>query len=113
MSCFLFGYQPLRYDGFSYYNNFVMYLRKNQHMSAEDKLVLDYMAMLRTWPLGTKLKLLALLTESIASDYSATQEETDDSWKALYGAWKDMDEDLAEQIRSARLPGRNVPSFDE
>lgn len=81
-------------------------------MSVEDKLVLDYMAMLRPLPLGIKLKLLTLLSESIASDYTAAKEEKNDSWKTLFGAWKDTEENLAEQIRSARFSNRDIPSFD-
>ena len=79
-------------------------------MSAEDRLVLNYMAMLRHLPASLKLKLIALLSESVASDYA--EEKPREDWRNLFGAWEDTDEDMADQVRAARLPNRDVSSFD-
>ncbi len=80
-------------------------------MSSEDRLILNYMAMLRTLPANLKLKLIASLSESVASDYPA--EKPGGDWRSLFGAWKDTDDDMADQVRAARLPNRDIPSFDE
>ena len=80
-------------------------------MSTEDRLVLDYMAILRHLNIDLRLKLIAELTESIRLDQS--KEGRDSSgWKDLFGAWKDMDDSLAEEIISSRTMGREIPSFD-
>lgn len=35
-----------------------------------------------------------------------------EAWKRLFGAWKDMEEDIVETVRANRLPEREVPNFD-
>jgi len=80
-------------------------------MSSEDRLVMNYMALLRTLPADLKLRLIALLSESIAADYAQKKPKND--WRDLFGSWKDTDDDLAEQVRAARLPNRDIPPFDE
>ncbi|MEM1320341.1 MAG: hypothetical protein AAGG75_08790 [Bacteroidota bacterium] len=82
-------------------------------MSNEDRLILDYMAMLGHLSADLKLKLIAKLTDSLREDYEeASPSKKDESWKKLFGAWSDTDENLADFIRSSRLPNRDIPSFD-
>ncbi len=81
-------------------------------MSTEDRLVLDYMAILRHLNIDLRLKLIAELTESIRLDQSKDERDNSD-WKDLFGAWKDMDDSLVEEIISSRTMGREIPSFDD
>jgi hypothetical protein len=63
-------------------------------MSSEDRLLLDYMALLRHLSLDLKLKLIARLTESIRESELKPTKQENDSWKALFGVWSDMDENI-------------------
>lgn len=81
-------------------------------MSLEDRLLRSYMALLKGLNTDLKLKLIAKLTESVRMDYNKQESSKSDSWKSLFGVWKDMDGDLAETIRANRTPSREVPSFD-
>jgi hypothetical protein len=67
-------------------------------------------SLLRHLPASLKLKLIALLSESVASDYA--EEKPREVWRSLFGVWEDTDEDMADQVRAARLPNRDVSSFD-
>jgi len=81
-------------------------------MSVEDRLILDYMAMLGHLRADLKLKLISKLTDSLRNDYSESTLNRDDSWKSLFGSWSDTDDDLALTIRNNRLPSRDIPSFE-
>jgi len=80
-------------------------------MSKEDRLILDYMALLRHLSVDLRLRLIAALTESVRRDKA--NEPDDEGWKKLFGAWSDTDDHLAEEIRAARMPGREVPSLND
>jgi hypothetical protein len=67
-------------------------------MSTEDRLVLDYMAMLRHLNIDLRLRLIAELTESIHVDQS-TNKRNDHEWKDLFGAWSNIDDSVEEQIK--------------
>ncbi len=81
-------------------------------MASEDRIILDYMALLNHLSADLKLKLIAKLTDSIRKDYVETIPEKDDSWKKLFGAWSDTDDNLADLVREQRLSNREIPSFD-
>ncbi len=67
-------------------------------------------SLLRHLPASLKLKLIALLSECVASDYA--EENPHEDWRNLFGAWEDTDEDMSDQVPAARLPNRDVSSFD-
>jgi len=81
-------------------------------MSTEDRLVLDYMAMLRHLNIDLRLRLITELTESIRIDQSKNSNDND-GWKDLFGAWSDVDDSMVEEIISSRTMGREIPSFDD
>lgn len=66
-------------------------------MSTEDRLVLDYMEMLRHLNIDLRLRLIAELTESIRVDQSTNKRN--DEWKNLFGAWSNIDDSVEEQIK--------------
>ncbi|MBK7406576.1 MAG: hypothetical protein IPJ40_00020 [Saprospirales bacterium] len=78
-------------------------------MSNEERLILDYMTLLRHLSLDLKLKLISRLTESIRNEFVKPAEEKDDSWKSLFGVWSDTEDDLAGIIRKNRLSERDIP----
>ena len=80
-------------------------------MSKEDKLILDYLALLKHLSTDLKLRLIARLSESLRDDYERAAGTPDNSWKELFGAWSDTREDLADFIRDNRLPNREIPDF--
>jgi hypothetical protein len=75
---------------------------KHRTMSNDDRLILDYMMLLRHLSLDLKLKLIARLTESVRNDVAASVEGKDDSWKSLSGVWSDTKDDMADFIKSNR-----------
>lgn len=81
-------------------------------MSAEDRLLDDYMALLSQLNTDQKLKLIARLTDSILAEKASVSGKEDESWRSLFGAWSDTEENLAEMIRANRLSNREIPSFD-
>ena len=81
-------------------------------MTSEDRIIIDYMAMLNHLSSDLKLRLIVKLTDSIRKDYVEAIPEKDESWKKLFGAWSDTDDNLAFQLREQRLPNREIPSFD-
>ncbi len=81
-------------------------------MSSEDKILMDYMAILRHLSNDLKLRLIAKLTDSVRENAPPLEDDKDESWKSLFGAWRDMDDDLADKIRENRLPNREIASFD-
>jgi hypothetical protein len=81
-------------------------------MSSEDRIILDYMAMLNHLSSDLKLRLIMQLTNSLRKEYVESIPEKDESWKHLFGAWRDTDENLAQLVREQRLPDREIPSFD-
>jgi hypothetical protein len=81
-------------------------------MSSEDRIILDYMAMLNHLSSDLKLRLIMQLTNSLRKEYVESIPEKDESWKHLFGAWRDTDENLAQFVREQRLPDREIPSFD-
>ena len=81
-------------------------------MSNDDRLILDYMMLLRHLSLDLKLKLIARLTESVRNDVAASVEGKDDSWKSLSGVWSDTKDDMADFIKSNRLSERDIPAFE-
>ena len=88
--------------------------QKNNIMTSEDKLVLSYMQILKGLSNEIKLKLISKLVESViqVEPTSSAKPAEDDSWKSLFGAWKDTDPDLAKDIIESRLSNREIPSFD-
>lgn len=68
-------------------------------MSSEDRIILDYMAMLNHLSSDLKLRLIIQLTNSLRKEYVESIPEKDESWKGLFGAWRDTDEDLAAFVR--------------
>jgi len=81
-------------------------------MSTEDRLVLDYMAMLRHLNIDLRLRLITELTESIREDKSKNKRKSDE-WKDLFGAWSNIDDSVVEEVISSRTMGREIPSFDD
>ncbi len=81
-------------------------------MASEDRIILDYMALLNHLSADLKLKLIAKLTDSIRKDYLETIPGKDDSWKKLFGTWSDTEDNLANLVREQRLSNREIPSFD-
>ncbi|WP_373548399.1 hypothetical protein [Haliscomenobacter sp.] len=81
-------------------------------MSNEDRIVLDYMAMLNHLSSDLKLRLIMQLTNSLRKEYVESIPEKDESWKGLFGAWRDTDEHLVEFVREGRLPDRKNSRFD-
>lgn len=67
-------------------------------MSKEERLILDYMTLLRRLDLDLRLRLISRLTESIRTDYARHPKGKDDSWKKLFGTWSDTLDDLASFI---------------
>lgn len=51
-----------------------------------------------------KLRLIMQLTNSLRKEYGESVPEKDESWKGLFGAWRDTDENLAQFVREQRLP---------
>lgn len=60
-------------------------------MSSEDRIILDYMAMLNHLSSDLKLRLIMQLTNSLRKEYVESIPEKDESWKRLFGAWRDTD----------------------
>jgi hypothetical protein len=87
-------------------------MRKSANMSSDERLLLDYMSMLRHLSTDLKLRLIAHLSESIRLEQERTEPVEEETWKKLYGAWMDTPDDLATKLREDRLPGREIPSFD-
>lgn len=81
-------------------------------MSSEDRIILDYMAMLNHLSADLKLRLIVQLTNSLRKNYAEPSPEEDESWKSLFGAWKDTDENLAAIVREQRFSNREVPTFE-
>ena len=81
-------------------------------MSTEDRLILDYMAMLRHLNIDLRLRLIAELTESVRLDQPKEKIDSD-AWKSLFGAWSDVDDSVVEEIIGSRTMGREIPSFDD
>lgn len=81
-------------------------------MTSEDRIILDYMAMLNHLSSDLKLRLIMQLTNSLRKEYVESVPEKNESWKGLFGAWRDTDENLAHLVREQRLPDREIPSFD-
>ncbi len=79
-------------------------------MTKEEGILLKYMRLLNHLSIDLKLKLISLLTESISKDVEEKAKKNDD-WKSLYGVWKDMDEDIVEEIRASRMEEREVIDF--
>ena len=81
-------------------------------MSSDDRIILDYMALLNHLSSDLKLRLIVQLTNSLRKEYTETRPVNDESWKSLFGAWKDTDDNLADLVRAQRFSDREVPSFD-
>lgn len=81
-------------------------------MSAEDRMIMDYMTMLSRLRADLKLRLISKLTESLSVDYERSLKKPEDSWKNLFGVWRDTAENLATNIRNNRLPDREILEFE-
>ncbi|WP_373553378.1 hypothetical protein [Haliscomenobacter sp.] len=81
-------------------------------MTSEDRIILDYMAMLNHLSSDLKLRLIMQLTNSLRKEYVEGIPEKDEPWKGLFGAWRDTDENLAQFVREGRLLDWEIPSFD-
>ncbi len=84
-------------------------------LTADDNVVSVYMRLLNHLSIEAKLKLIAKLTESLSVDFKEKTSSTVEkkSWKSLAGAWKDMPDDLEDQIRASRVSKSEVPNFDD
>lgn len=71
-------------------------------MSSDERLLLDYLSMLRHLSTDFKLRLIAHLSESIRLEQERTGPAEEEAWKKLYGAWIDTPDDLATTIREGR-----------
>jgi hypothetical protein len=71
-------------------------------MTKDEGILMKYMQVLNHLSIDLKLKLIALLTESISKDVEKKVPKNED-WKSLYGAWKDMDENIVEEILTRQL----------
>jgi len=61
-------------------------------MSNDDKLILNYLAILNHLRADLKLLLIAKLLDSLKIDIQPVEsEKADESWKELFGCWDDMD----------------------
>ncbi len=69
------------------------------------------MKLLNHLSIDLKLQLISKLSESITLDFQQKKIEKKASWKSLIGAWKDMDNDIIDDISAYRLPEREVPKF--
>ena len=115
------NYWPCWIDGYQHENNCSepttpavrFYMTKHCTMSREDQLLSDYMTILSHLSADMKLRLASKLIDSIRESGVIPTEEKDESWKSLFGAWSDVDENLAKIVRENRLPNREIPSFDE
>jgi len=87
--------------------------RSKGNVSLDDQIVLNYLAILNHLSTELKLKLIAKLSENMAVEVKTIPEKKVPSWKSLYGVWSDMEENVAEEIRAARLPEREVLNFDQ
>jgi hypothetical protein len=79
-------------------------------MTKNEGILTKYMQLLNHLSIDLKLKLIALLTESISKDVAQKASKNED-WKSLYGAWKGMDGNIVEEIREARMSEREVIKF--
>jgi hypothetical protein len=75
-------------------------------MSSDDRIILDYMALLNHLSPDLKLRLIVQLTNSLQKEFAETPPVTDESWKSLFGAWKDTDDNLADLVRAQRFSDR-------
>lgn len=80
-------------------------------MSSDDRIILDYMALLNHLSSDLKLRLIVQLTNSLRKEYTETRPVNDESWKSLFGAWKDTDDNLADLVRAQRFSDQEAPSF--
>lgn len=71
-------------------------------MTSEDRIILDYMAMLNHLSSDLKLRLIMQLTNSLRKEHVESIPEKGESWKGLFGAWGDTDEHLAQFVREQR-----------
>ena len=81
-------------------------------MSKEDRLILDYMAMLGHLGADLKLRLISELSASLRSDAELSYAGSEEGWRALFGAWADTGDDMANFVRNTRFPNREVPGFE-
>lgn len=83
-------------------------------LTADDNVVRVYMRLLNHLSIEAKLKLIAKLTESLSVDFKkkTTPIAEKKSWKSLAGTWKDMPDDLEDQIRATRVSKSEIPNFD-
>jgi hypothetical protein len=79
-------------------------------MTKDEGILMKYMQFLNHLSIDLKLKLIALLTESISKDVEKKVPKNED-WKSLYGSWKDMDDNIVNEIREARMSERDVIKF--
>jgi hypothetical protein len=73
-------------------------------MSNDDRIIQDYMALLNHLSPDLKLRLIVQLANSLRKDYKETAPMSDESWKSLFGAWKDTDDNLADLVRAQKFP---------
>lgn len=98
---------------FDSYILFDIFVQKNFNtVTSEDRIILDYMAILNHLSPDLKLCLIIQMTNSLRKEYVESIPEKDESWKGLFGAWRDTDESLVEFVREGRLPDREVSSFE-
>lgn len=84
-------------------------------LTADDNVVRVYMRLLNHLSIEAKLKLIAQLTESLSVDFKqkTSPKVEKKSWKSLAGVWKDMPDDLEDQIWASRVSKSDVPNFDD
>lgn len=81
-------------------------------MTSEDRIILDYMAMLNHLSADLKLRLIVQLTNSLRKEYNELALKQEEAWKSLFEAWKDTDENLSSLVQEQRYVNREVPSFE-
>lgn len=81
--------------------------QKQSKMTKDEGILMKYMQFLNHLSIDLKLKLIALLTESISKDVEQKASKNED-WKSLYGSWKDMDDNIVEEILTRQLKPKTL-----
>lgn len=72
----------------------------------------EIMKLLYPLSVSGKLEIISRLTRELKSDIPAEKERKNKLLDELYGSWKDLDEDLVEDIMSSRTISNRDVNFD-
>ena len=72
----------------------------------------EIMKLLHPLSVSGKLEIISRLTRELKSDIPTEKERKNKLLDELYGSWKDMDEDLEEDIMSSRTISDRDVNFD-